>query len=95
MPPRIERIYVLTLALEEALQNERWEEAEALFGTRDSALAELERAALSRSERQRLNDIRELERRILGSLQQGRRDVLDTIAQSNTGRRMMQAYRAA
>ena len=84
MPPE-ERLVGVSLALEEALMREAWEEADALFAARDDLYGAVPPLAVPR-------EVDEIDARILDRLRGGLVEVRRETAALGQGRRAAAAY---
>ena len=85
MPPE-ERLIGLTLALEEALGREAWDEADGLFAARDAVFAALKPPyGVPR-------EVDEIDARILARLQHGQAEIRRETMSLTTNRRVAAAY---
>ncbi len=80
-------LIALTLALEEALAREAWDEADDLFAARDVALAAVPAHAIPR-------EIDDIDARILARLQNGQAEIRRETLALTTTRRATAAYAA-
>jgi hypothetical protein len=90
-----EQLFLLTLATEQAIGREDWNEANALFDRRDDILARLEALQLTPSARKRLNDVGSLEKAFATRLREWRRSLLDQICAERKERNAASAYGGA
>ena len=79
------RLLALTLALEDSLAREAWDEADGLFAARDLALAEIPAHAVPR-------EIDDIDARILARLQRGQAGVRQELTVLTTSRQAVVAY---
>lgn len=73
----LDRYFVITLSLDEALQSERWEEAASLMAERDQVLSTLEAKKVSLTAAE-VEKIQKAEGRMMMAL----REMKDSVAQS-------------
>ena len=76
---------LLTLALEEALAREAWDEADDLFAARDTLLTTISPHAIPR-------EVDDIEARILARLQRGQAEIRRETLTLHTGQRAVVAY---
>lgn len=87
-----QRLLVLTLALEDAVQNDSWSEAEVLLRERGELLDQLARAPIHPSERSALERCQQAEARVLQLLLSSKESVGETIRRRMEGKRAAAAY---
>lgn len=83
-----ERLISLTLALEEALAREAWDEADDLFAARDGVLAVIPAHAVP-------HEIDEIDARILARLQRGQAEIRRETMALSASRRAATSYAGA
>lgn len=89
----MQRLLVLTMALEEALLDERWDEAGALVQARSREIESLSNA--EGSDVRALVLVREIEGRLLATLRERRGEAIEGIRSGQTTRRALDKYRAS
>ncbi len=87
-PATGDRLIGITLALEEALGREAWDEADDLFAARDALLVDLPAYAVPR-------EVDDIDARILASLQRGQAEIRRQTLALTDGRRAVVAYAGA
>lgn len=90
--PTIDRLRLLTLALESALIEGRFAEAEPLFVERDVCLDELESRPLSAQEKAALDPIALMDKRIVAMLTELRSNAAAELAQGVAARAATRSY---
>ena len=92
MPREMERLLALSLAAEDAVRAERWDEAAELLRSRDTVLTELELTPLPDEDAEALEAVRLADARIARALADVRTSLVDEIAQAFQSRRAQGAY---
>lgn len=87
-----EQLFLLTLATEQAIGREDWNEANALFDRRDHILGRLEALRMTPAARQRLDDVSSLEKALSTRLREWRRSLLEEITVERRERSAASAY---
>ncbi len=82
-----DRLFLLSLALEDALARENWSEAQSLFDERAEEIAQI-----SEMTPDRLQQIQEIEQRIFFRLRLRRSEVLEKISRSSKVMKAVKAY---
>jgi hypothetical protein len=80
-------LFLLSLALEDALARENWSEAQSLFDERAEEIAQI-----SEMTPDRLQQIQEIEQRIFFRLRLRRSEVLEKISRSSKVMKAVKAY---
>lgn len=80
-----ERLIAVSLALEEALLREAWDEADDLFAARDQLYQQVPTLAVPR-------EVDDADTRILNFLREGLKEVRRELVSVNAGRRAAHAY---
>ncbi|MCW5941317.1 MAG: hypothetical protein KIS66_03745 [Fimbriimonadaceae bacterium] len=89
----MQRLLVLTMALEEALLSERWDEASALVRARSREIENLSGA--EGGDVRALVLVREIEGRLLDTLRERRGEAIEGIRSGQNTRRALDRYRAS
>lgn len=92
MPRDIERLLALSLATEDAVRGERWDEVGDLLRSRDPLLAYLETHGVDNIDGTTLERVREADARIATALSEMRSSLVEEIAQAFQTRRAQGAY---
>lgn len=91
----VERLLLVTLALEDSLRDEQFAESNALFVEREAILEELRDLVLTPKTQVSVSRVQAVEKRILGFLSDWRTAAIRELDGPNQGRRASNAYLAA
>ncbi len=89
-----QRLLMLTLALEDSLRRENWNETDSILAQRSRLLDRLDREGVGPSDLPTLERCREAEDRILAQLRESKAAVSGTLRSRFQGRRAAAAYGA-
>ncbi len=95
MPSPCQRLLMLTLALEDSLRRESWNEADSILVQRAKVLDRLSAAGLTEADVPTLERLREAESRILRFLEESKAAVSGSLRSRLQSRRAAAAYSAS